>query len=543
MAYEDFTTYTEVDPNSHIGLVGTSHVDFQAWMNEDAYLYKDKGVDHFGTSWEHKIDVKYVSQLTSHAAALWMLSNDIDDLYGLYSASKPAIFVYAFYTGSASVMAIREYYQGAMYESSQFTMTAGTMYYLTVKRDGTALTCKIYSDSARTNLLATLSLTLQSGQPSHRYVWVADTYNSAQARWGDFDIENLDLQEGGATTYTKTYTADVLFKKLGITKTYTADTLFQKQGLTKTYTIDAILKKIGLKQYQIDAILKKLGIPKTYTIDSLFKKRDITTTYNIDILLKKTELTKNYTIDALLKKLNLTKDYPIDSLFKKLGVTKTYTVDTVFQAQGVNTYTKTYTIDALLKKLGITTSYSIDTLFQKLGLTKTYTVDSTFVLRKTKTYTLDTLLKKTNITHSYTIDTIIGQPTPELPFGGGFPFWWEKAEAWAPTLFQLFRQERAIYQVQVQLAREETVKIPAQIQLAKPSQTMIQAKPVLTARKSSFKTEIHPVLARKEKAEVKSMFKTAEPAITIIPAEIEMFTYPEIIQAVKVAKRKKRKNV
>jgi len=405
-------------------------------------------------------------------------------------------------------------------------------------------------------------------------------------------------ETGGATTYTKTYTADVLFQKLGITKTYTTDTLFQKQGLTKTYTIDAILKKIGLKQYQIDALLQKLGIPKTYTIDSLFKKPNITTTYNIDTLLKKTGLTKNYTIDALLKKLNLTKDYPIDSLFKKLGVTKTYTVDTVFQAQGVNTYTKTYTIDALLKKLGITTSYSIDTLFkklgltktytvdslfqkqnltktytidtllkksgltktytidallkklglkqyqidalfQKLGLTKTYTIDSTFVLRQTKTYTLDTLLKKLNITQSYTIDTIIGQPTPELPFGGGFPFWWEKAETWAPSLFNLFRQERTYYQTQIQLARKETVKIPAQIQLAKPSQTMIQAKPVLTARKSSFKTEIHPVLARKEKAEAKSMFKTAEPAITIIPAEIEMFTYPEIVQAVKSAKKRK----
>jgi len=353
-----------------------------------------------------------------------------------------------------------------------------------------------------------------------------------------YNVKFAYLSITAQQTYTKTYTVDVLFKKLGITKTYTADTLFQKQNITKTYTIDAILKKIGLKEYQIDALLQKLGIPKTYTIDSLFKKRDITTTYNIDTLLKKLGLTKNYTIDALLKKLGLTKDYPIDSLFKKLGVTKTYTVDTIFQAQGVNTYTKTYTIDALLKKLGLK-QYQIDVLFQKLGLTKTYTVDSTFVLRKTKTYTLDTLLKKLNITHSYTIDTIIGQPTPEAPFGGGFPFWWEKAETWAPTLFKLFRQERAYYQTQIQLARKETVKIPAQIQLAKPSQTMIQAKPVLTARKSSFKTEIHPVLARKEKAEAKGMFKTAEPAITIIPAEIEMFTYPEIVQAVKSAKKRK----
>ena len=351
-------------------------------------------------------------------------------------------------------------------------------------------------------------------------------------------------ETGGATTYTKTYTADVLFQKLGITKTYTTDTLFQKQGLTKTYTIDAILKKIGLKQYQIDALLQKLGIPKTYTIDSLFKKPNITTTYNIDTLLKKTGLTKNYTIDALLKKLNLTKDYPIDSLFKKLGVTKTYTIDTIFQAQGVNTYTKTYTIDALLKKLGITTSYSIDTLFKKLGLTKTYTVDSTFALRKTKTYTLDTLLQKLNITSTYTIDTIIGQPTPELPFGGGFPFWWEKAEAWAPSLFNLFRKERAYYQAQVQLARKETISFLATFKVAKPERKEIKAQPFTVAEPVQTEIKVGTVLAKKESRQIQAQpFKTAEPVITIIPTELKMMTYPELIQTVKAVKRKKRKNV
>ena len=308
-----------------------------------------------------------------------------------------------------------------------------------------------------------------------------------------------------------------------------ADTYIGPEGGTQT------------KTYTVDVLFKKLGITKTYTIDSLFKKRDITTTYNIDAVLKKLGLTKNYTIDALLKKLGITKEYSVEALFKKLGVTKTYTVDTIFQAQGVTTYTKTYTIDALLKKLGITTSYSIDTLFKKLGLTKTYTVDSTFVLRKTKTYTLDTLLKKYGITRTYTIDTIIGQPTPEAPVGGGFPFWWEKAEAWAPSLFALFRRERAYYQTQIQLAKKENVTISAKIQLAKPSRTIIKTQPIIMAEETKATISASVVLAKPSQTTIEAApFKVVEPAMNIIPSEIKMLTYPELIRTVKVIHKKRK---
>jgi hypothetical protein len=306
---------------------------------------------------------------------------------------------------------------------------------------------------------------------------------------------------GGATTYTKTYTADVLFKKLGIPKTYTVDTLLQK------------------------------ALTKIYTADVLFKKPNITTTYNIDTLLKKAGLTKTYDIDVL---------------FKKRDITKTYLIDTVFtKAQA---YIKTYLIDTLFKK-GILKDYQIDALFQKLGLTKTYTTDTVFALRQTKTYNVDTLLQKIDITATYTIDTIIGAPTPELPFGGGFPFWWEKAEAWAPSLFNLFRKERAIYQTQVQFTRKETVTVPSSFKIAKPERNEIKAQPILAIRKGEVesKREIkaETVLAKKENRQIQAQpFKTAEPAITIIPAEIKMMTYPEILQTVKeihkIKKRRKR---
>jgi len=61
-------------------------------------------------------------------------------------------------------------------------------------KSGTSLTVYIYSDSARTNLLATLSLTLH-GDWSFRYIFACSTYNSGGSYYGDCDIENLDLQE------------------------------------------------------------------------------------------------------------------------------------------------------------------------------------------------------------------------------------------------------------------------------------------------------------------------------------------------------------
>ena len=140
------------------------------------------------------------------------------------------------------------------------------------------------------------------------------------------------------------------------------------------------------------------------------------------------------------------------------------------------------------------------------------------------------------------------QAQPPAPFGGGFPFWWEKAEAWAPSLFQLFRKERAYIQAQVQLARKETVSFPATFKVAKPERNEIKGQPFLAIRKGEVesKREIKAktVLAKKEKRVIQAPpFKTAEPSMTIVPAEFKMMTYPELLQTVEAVKRKKHRKI
>ena len=204
MAIEDFTTYTEVDPNSHIGLVGTNHIDFDAYGNEDAYRYKDKGAGHF-TDFEHKVDVRLISGSEDYCyGGCWMLSNDIDDINGLCTAGKSNLHIRVgrWPTDQAWIL-LDENYLGTHYYT-YYVGIYNTWYYLTIKKTGTALECEIYSDSARTNLLSTLALTLHDTY-NFRYIFAAATYNENQARVAVLDIENLDLQEAPAVGPSRAY--------------------------------------------------------------------------------------------------------------------------------------------------------------------------------------------------------------------------------------------------------------------------------------------------------------------------------------------------
>ena len=191
MVYEDFTTYTEVDPNSHI-TKSANHIDFLFYRNEDAYVYTDKGSEHF-TNFSHNIQVRATTTTHTQDGFTWVLSNDIDDFRGLYTGSKTAIGVELYASSGTLYMYLVETTGGAMYNISQ-TINVNTYYYLTITKSGTSLILYCYSDAARTNLLWQISLTLH-GDWSFRYVFGCNTYNTGHNIYGDADIDDLDLQE------------------------------------------------------------------------------------------------------------------------------------------------------------------------------------------------------------------------------------------------------------------------------------------------------------------------------------------------------------
>lgn len=366
MAVEDFTTYTEVDPNNHISLVGTNHVDFSAIRSEDAYLYKDKGENYFD-DFTHDVDVRFSNPEDQSLAGFWVLSNDLDDLKGLKDTGKTAIAVQIYRSSTGeNRLGLREIYGGANY-TDYYLASSDTWYYLTIEKSGTSLTCKIYSDSARTNLLDTLSLTLH-GDWSFRYVFAANTANNATGPTVDADIENLDLNEG-ATTYAKTWQTDILFKKLGITKTIIADAAFKKPDLAKSFLIDSVLRKQGIQtQKQVDILLKKLAILKAF---------------GISVALLQKNIVKSFTVNTCLGALQTYMlSRQIDCLLEKFGITKALTLDVTFK----ETQQLQRQIDALLKK-SFAAQKQVDVLFKKQEVLESFSLDAWFGMVGTATYT------------------------------------------------------------------------------------------------------------------------------------------------------------
>jgi hypothetical protein len=195
---EDFMTYAAIDPNSHI-MRTTNHVDFRAFRDEDAYVYNDKGTDYFGSNWLVKIDVKLGNHFDNGWGNFFALANAIDDWEGILTSGAYELCAYAYYNTHQSArsyqIGINEGYNGIdneIYDHyTAYNVQINTWYYCTIERSGLILSMKIYSDSARTNLLQTLTLTLHSGHVSHRYVYAAQSVNRGDDYYMDIDIENL----------------------------------------------------------------------------------------------------------------------------------------------------------------------------------------------------------------------------------------------------------------------------------------------------------------------------------------------------------------
>jgi hypothetical protein len=193
--YENFTTYNEVDPNNHIACTA-NHIDWTSKRNETAYSYKDKGINHFA-DFVHKIDVKLVSGDIYCTSPFYALTNDLGNLYNLKGNQKPWIAVrMAKAENDVVQFLLTECLAGTEYHDITLVgdnFLINTMYYCTITKSGTSLTCKIYTDSARTTLKKTLSLTLHN-VPLFRYMMTPVSWNDNQAYTSELDIEKLLLQ-------------------------------------------------------------------------------------------------------------------------------------------------------------------------------------------------------------------------------------------------------------------------------------------------------------------------------------------------------------
>lgn len=191
MAVEDFTTYTEQDGTGALAVTATKVTatnmdsrDFNYWV------ISDKGVGHFG-DFEHK----YTAQMTGANQGqftAWQLGNTIGDAQDCEVAG---VGVCNYFYDDVEVIGIEDFSDLTV---DEFAYNSDVVVYLTASRSGTTLQLLIYSDSGRTTLLDTLTLTVPT--TTFRYVAVATGYNSGSGT--DIPtayVENLDLQESTPT--------------------------------------------------------------------------------------------------------------------------------------------------------------------------------------------------------------------------------------------------------------------------------------------------------------------------------------------------------
>lgn len=175
MATEDFTTYTEVDPGSQVAITSTRITFTDLAQNLDTYVYKDKGVNFFSGDLEHFLVVKG-TVVSGGQDYVWALTNVINDWTGIADANESALGIEIFDQSGNINFIIRELDSGTEYNSGALALTSGTVYYLKVVRDeavGTygTIYLYVYSDSARTNLLGSKSITLHTSKKDYRYLF------------------------------------------------------------------------------------------------------------------------------------------------------------------------------------------------------------------------------------------------------------------------------------------------------------------------------------------------------------------------------------
>lgn len=189
---QDVSAYTEVDAGADTVAKTSSTVLTAANMTreEDSYIYKDFGASFFCGNFEHKLTLKRSAKGGDTQSGVWMLSNTVGDYY----TQTDNLSVYI--TNTSIVLA--EMLSSTPTTDAYASFATGTDYYLKIVRNedvgnyGT-LYCYIYSDTAYTTLVDTLSVALGS-KANFRYLYGLASYKDSTAGSTDsFTVTNLRI--------------------------------------------------------------------------------------------------------------------------------------------------------------------------------------------------------------------------------------------------------------------------------------------------------------------------------------------------------------
>ena len=195
-ANENLTTYTEIDPNSHIVVTADDITFTNINRNEAAYVYKDFGVDYFDSSFT--IDFDFNIDTQSSSFYLWTLSNYVGGFTNILADLNEALTLfYSFTYGTTPYLYISEADGGTIIDNEKIEIELETTYYVRIVRNETIgsygrLYCYLYSDSERTNLITSEYIDLDE-KYDFRYNFVCQTDNGVFESATTGKISNFEL--------------------------------------------------------------------------------------------------------------------------------------------------------------------------------------------------------------------------------------------------------------------------------------------------------------------------------------------------------------
>ena len=208
MAIEDFTTYTEVDPETKV-TVAAAKITSGGLEKDDGetYVYDDKGALHFG-NFTHLYELKVVVCASDGPYLIsWGVANTIDGFSDWNTNDDQVLCIESSYKGSANLTYVRIWNTEAGTNDITSDLTRNVKYYLKVLRDGTSITAYVYDDAPRTNLIDSVTVGITVGR-SYRYVFPLNKSSNADTTDTGAEIalpnavlndQTLPLPDSGAT--------------------------------------------------------------------------------------------------------------------------------------------------------------------------------------------------------------------------------------------------------------------------------------------------------------------------------------------------------
>jgi hypothetical protein len=196
-AVEDFSgnvNWIESDSLNIITISGSTITVVNMTTSNTSRVYRDMGVDHFGTTFTNPILVSFNSSYGIGSAdaelCVFTLANTttatqtLDPTIRLYTTAVEA-------TGHLHLYLMID--DGATDNSSLLQISANTSYYASINRSAAGTIAMIYSDAARTVL--TGNVTVQQGTTSYRYVYALNARGTAGTAQIGGSIWDYDFQE------------------------------------------------------------------------------------------------------------------------------------------------------------------------------------------------------------------------------------------------------------------------------------------------------------------------------------------------------------